>query len=235
MIRQKRERVLAPKAKERQGTRTDLAHSPNLGGCEERRTAKTAAVGTGYSGTTLDKVRTIRDAGVDVVARYDRDQRGYVIQWRGGPDEEGMRAIAAGVAEDFPDSTSAPWGGVEADRARCPCRRMGPVGAGPSGVIDRGARPVGPLVSQRREDPMQITAVIATHTDAPDTPLIHSARDGHEVALDPDAVRYSLAGALGDESYGRAAVVVIEVDDAVLLRYLAERAVPVIEGAVTED
>ena len=44
-----------------------------------------------------------RAAGVDVLARYDRERRGYVIEWRGGPDEEGIRAIAAGVAEDFAD------------------------------------------------------------------------------------------------------------------------------------
>jgi len=74
VLRQKREAVLRPKAKEQQGTRTDLQPSPNLGGGSERRTAKVAATGTGYSGSTLDKVRAIRDAAErGVVRQGDRE------------------------------------------------------------------------------------------------------------------------------------------------------------------
>ena len=42
-----------------------------------------------------------RAAGVAVVARYERDQRGYRIEWTGGPDEQRMRALAGELAGDF--------------------------------------------------------------------------------------------------------------------------------------
>jgi hypothetical protein len=67
--RERRAPLLAPKAKESQGTRTDLQPSPNLGGGSDRRTAKVAAIGTGYSGSTLDKVDVIRDAAERGVIR----------------------------------------------------------------------------------------------------------------------------------------------------------------------
>jgi ParB family transcriptional regulator, chromosome partitioning protein len=77
-VRQRRARVLAQDARRRQGERVDLQHSPNLGGsCDsntDSRTAKMAALGTGYSGSTLDKVDGIREIAERGVIRLgDRE------------------------------------------------------------------------------------------------------------------------------------------------------------------
>ena len=80
---------------------------------------------------------------------------------------------------------------------------------------------------------MQIHAVIATQSDAPGTPLLHFAEDADAVALEPGGVRFALGTALQDETFGRAAVVVIEMDDDQLLRALDQAALPVIEGTAT--
>jgi hypothetical protein len=42
-----------------------------------------------------------RASGVPVVARYDRDRRGYRVEWTGGPDELRMRRLAGELARDF--------------------------------------------------------------------------------------------------------------------------------------
>ncbi|MEV8636561.1 ParB N-terminal domain-containing protein [Streptosporangium sp. NPDC051023] len=72
--RERRARVLAPKAKERQGRRTDLEPSAKLaeGSQADRETRKVAAVGTGYSGSTLDKVDRIRDVAERGVVRQGK-------------------------------------------------------------------------------------------------------------------------------------------------------------------
>lgn len=73
-VRQRRARVLAEDAKRRQGSRTDLQPAPNLGGRDsgcDQRTAKVAAIGTGYSGSTLDKVDGIREVAERGVIRLD--------------------------------------------------------------------------------------------------------------------------------------------------------------------
>ncbi|GAA3078115.1 ParB/RepB/Spo0J family partition protein [Streptosporangium carneum] len=72
--RERRTRVLAPKAKERQGRRTDLELSAKLaeGSQADRETRKVAAVGTGYSGSTLDKVDRIRDVAERGVVRQGK-------------------------------------------------------------------------------------------------------------------------------------------------------------------
>lgn len=69
--RERRAGVLAPRAAEREraGVRTP---SPKLGEGSEGRTAKVAATGTGYSGSTLDKVDRIRDAAERGVVRQGR-------------------------------------------------------------------------------------------------------------------------------------------------------------------
>lgn len=100
VIRQKRERVLAPKAKEQQGKRTDLQPSANLaeGQPASRETRKAAAVGTGYSGSTLDKVRTIRDAA----------ERGVVKQGKGEvPAPEPVQEIAKEAVENVKQTGAA--------------------------------------------------------------------------------------------------------------------------------
>lgn len=69
-IRGRRARILAEDAKRRQGARADLQHSPKLGGSDgDTRTAKVAAVGLGYSGTTLDKVDGIREVAERGIVR----------------------------------------------------------------------------------------------------------------------------------------------------------------------
>lgn len=76
--RERRARVLAPPAQERKregaAVRDGRATpSPNLGeGRKDRETAKVAAVGTGYSGSTLDKVDRIRDAAERGVIRQGK-------------------------------------------------------------------------------------------------------------------------------------------------------------------
>ncbi len=72
--RERRARVLTPVAKERQGERTDLQPSSKLdeGAPADRATRKVAAVGTGYSGSTLDKVDRIRDAAERGVIRHGK-------------------------------------------------------------------------------------------------------------------------------------------------------------------
>ena len=44
-----------------------------------------------------------RESGTDVIVRYDRTRLGYRVEWFGGPDIEGMRAIADRIAPDFAD------------------------------------------------------------------------------------------------------------------------------------
>ncbi|MDW4904453.1 hypothetical protein RB628_03640 [Streptomyces sp. ADMS] len=72
--RERRARALTPVAKERQGERTDLQPSSKLdeGTPADRATRKVAAVGTGYSGSTLDKVDRIRDAAERGVIRQGK-------------------------------------------------------------------------------------------------------------------------------------------------------------------
>lgn len=78
--RERRARVLTPPAQERKregaAIRDGRAEpSPNLGeGRKTRETAKVAAVGTGYSGSTLDKVDRIRDAAERGVIRQGKDE-----------------------------------------------------------------------------------------------------------------------------------------------------------------
>lgn len=122
VLREKRERVLAEDARRRQGLRSDLQPSPKLGeGCAtgelpgmpgapqpevamptvgggDRRTAKVAAIGTGYSGSTLDKVRTIRDAA----------ERGVIKQGRSEiPAPEPVQRAAREVIEDVKKTGAA--------------------------------------------------------------------------------------------------------------------------------
>lgn len=82
VIMEKRERVLAPKAAEAKleaGKEHGKGHpkaSPNLGEANRkaRETKKAAAVGTGYSSSTLDKVRTIRDAAERGVVKQGKQE-----------------------------------------------------------------------------------------------------------------------------------------------------------------
>lgn len=100
VIRQRREEVLRPAAKESQGARSDLQPSPILGegSRKDLRTAKVAAVGTGYSGSTLDKVRTIRDAA----------ERGVVKQGKTElPAPEQVVAVAKEAAEKVKQTGAA--------------------------------------------------------------------------------------------------------------------------------
>ena len=64
--RERRARVLAPKAKERRGHGQTAPGRPNaspkLGEVSDRRTAKAGATGTGYSGSTIDKVDRIHSS-----------------------------------------------------------------------------------------------------------------------------------------------------------------------------
>lgn len=73
--RERRERILKPKAQAAQGKRTDLQPSANLAEGKpstQRETRKVGAAGTGYSGSTLDKVRTIRNAAERGVVRQGK-------------------------------------------------------------------------------------------------------------------------------------------------------------------
>lgn len=119
VLREKRERVLVEDARRRQGSRTDLQPSPKLGEGSDalpgmprasvspvggqpdpkaRETKKVAAIGTGYSGSTLDKVRTIRDAA----------ERGVIKQGRSEiPAPEPVRQAAREVIEDVKKSGAA--------------------------------------------------------------------------------------------------------------------------------
>lgn len=93
--RERRAKLLAPKAKERQGERTDLKPSSNLdeGSAEiapgltraqlaelntpsksASATRKVASAGTGYSGSTLDKVDKIRDVAERGVIKRGKDE-----------------------------------------------------------------------------------------------------------------------------------------------------------------
>lgn len=100
VIRQKREKALAPKAKEQQGKRSDLKPSAKLaeGPVAARETRKAAAVGTGYSGSTLDKVRTMRDAA----------ERGVVRQGKAEvPAPEPVREVAKQAVEKVKETGAA--------------------------------------------------------------------------------------------------------------------------------
>ncbi|WP_433568091.1 ParB N-terminal domain-containing protein (plasmid) [Nocardia sp. CA-151230] len=63
--RERRAKLLAPKARERQGERTDLKSEPRTNlvpsSSAATKTKNVASAGTGYSGSTLDKVDKIRD------------------------------------------------------------------------------------------------------------------------------------------------------------------------------
>ncbi|CAL9612626.1 hypothetical protein SUDANB1_05657 [Streptomyces sp. enrichment culture] len=81
--RQRRAQVLAHDAKERQahgqtapGKTKGTNASPSVGEAKggESRTAKVAAIGTGYSGSTLDKVDRIRDVAERGVIRQGRTE-----------------------------------------------------------------------------------------------------------------------------------------------------------------
>ncbi|MPZ66200.1 MAG: hypothetical protein GEU83_12025 [Pseudonocardiaceae bacterium] len=96
VLRQRREEALRPKAAENKGGRGKTA--PNLGEVSERRTAKVAATGTGYSGSTLDKVRALRDAA----------ERGVVRQGqREVPAPEQVREIARAGVENVKQTGAA--------------------------------------------------------------------------------------------------------------------------------
>lgn len=105
VIRQKREAVLKPKAAENKGgrpTKDAEKTSSNLDEVSEpataRATRKAAAVGTGYSGTTLDKVRTIRDAA----------ERGVVKQGKQEvPAPEPVREVAQQAVENVKQTGAA--------------------------------------------------------------------------------------------------------------------------------
>lgn len=105
VIRQQREEILRPKARDRQAhgqtapgkSKTDasakLAEAKSV-----RETRKATAVDTGYSGSTLDKVRTIRDAA----------ERGVVKRGKGEvPAPEPVREIAKQAVDNVKQTGAA--------------------------------------------------------------------------------------------------------------------------------
>ncbi len=83
--RERRARALAPKAAERKATR-----GSKLDPRQETKTRKLAALGTGYSGSTLDKVDLIRHAAEDGIVTL----AGQAI-----PVPEAVRDVAASAVE----------------------------------------------------------------------------------------------------------------------------------------
>lgn len=69
--------AFAVDGKERQGTRTDLEPSANLAESDRtpQETRKLSAAGTGYSGSTLDKVDQIRSAAERGVVKQGKTER----------------------------------------------------------------------------------------------------------------------------------------------------------------
>lgn len=96
--RERRARLLAPAAKERKAhgatapgkPKADNA-SPKLGEAKGRETAKVAAIGTGYSGSTLDKVDKIRDVAERGVVRQGKTET---------PVPEPVREVARKALEE---------------------------------------------------------------------------------------------------------------------------------------
>ncbi|MGH8996030.1 MAG: ParB/RepB/Spo0J family partition protein [Acidimicrobiales bacterium] len=94
--RERRARVLAPKAAEREqaGVKQPSAKLAEGKSKSERETRKVAALGTGYSGSTLDKVDRIRDAAERGVVR-----RGKTEVPAPEPVREAARAALADVKQ----------------------------------------------------------------------------------------------------------------------------------------
>ncbi|MGH3985926.1 MAG: ParB N-terminal domain-containing protein [Pseudonocardiaceae bacterium] len=90
--RERRAAALAPT--QPKGGRGKTSTSPSLGDVSDTRTAKVAAMGTGYSGSTLDKVDRIRDAAELGVIR-----RGKATMPAPEPVQEVARAALAAVSQ----------------------------------------------------------------------------------------------------------------------------------------
>lgn len=125
VIRQKREQVLAPKAAERKAhgetapgkSRDDASSNLEQASQNTTKTRKAAAAGTGYSGSTLDKVRAIRDAAERGVVKQGKQEvtAPEPVREVARQAVENVKQTGAAIDREFQNVTKAIDRYVEAD------------------------------------------------------------------------------------------------------------------------